>query len=254
MVSRTSDEKVVAIIEARMGSSRLPGKVLAKIYGKPALERLITRLKFCDALDEIIVATSTSPKDDVLVEWLKKNNINFFRGSEDDVLQRVVDAGKSIEAEIIVEINGDCILTDFELVDQAIHSFKVNNCDVISNCGNHLTYPMGAYVQVFRAKDICWVAENIFDQAVREHVSLYFYENEDKYNVINLIAPKKLKHPEWRLQLDYQEDLVFLNALYEKLEPIYGDKFTLYEVNDLLTREASLLDINKHCVEKNARQ
>lgn len=247
------NEKVVAIVEARMGSSRLPGKVLANINGKPALERLINRLSFCEELDDIIVATSTSSKDDVLASWLEKKNIKFYRGSENDVLQRVTDAAKSIDADLIVEINGDCVLTDFELIDQVVHSFKINDCDIISNCGNHLTYPMGVYVQIFRSKELAWVAENIKDEAVREHVSLYFYENESKYRIINLIAPKKLKHPEWRLQLDYQEDLDFLNALYEKLEPLYGDNFTLYEINELLLKDSNLLNINKHCVEKNAR-
>ena len=101
---KSSNAKVVAVIEARMGSSRLPGKILADIFGKPALERLISRLQRCKELDDIVVATSTSPKDDSLAEWLKANRIKFYRGSEDDVLQRVVDASNSVNADIIVEI------------------------------------------------------------------------------------------------------------------------------------------------------
>ena len=250
---KSSNAKVVAVIEARMGSSRLPGKILADIFGKPALERLISRLQRCKELDDIVVATSTSPKDDSLAEWLKANRIKFYRGSEDDVLQRVVDASNSVNADIIVEITGDCILTDHELIDQGIQSFQANNCDVVSNCGNHLTFPMGAYVQVFRSADIEWIANNIKDKAVREHVSLYFYENETKYRIINLIAPRTLNYPEWRLQLDYPEDLIFLNAVYERLEPQHGEKFTLYDIQKLLLKEPELLDINKHCIERDAR-
>ena len=103
--------KVVAIVEARMGSSRLPGKVLSDIFGKPALERLIARLRLSKRIDEIIVATTNSSKDDKLVAWLEGQEINFFRGSEQDVLQRVVDTSREANADVIVEINGDCILT-----------------------------------------------------------------------------------------------------------------------------------------------
>jgi len=112
---------------------------------------------------------------------------------------------------------------------------------------------MGAYVQVFRSADIEWIANNIKDKAVREHVSLYFYENEKKYRIINLIAPRTLNYPEWRLQLDYPEDLIFLNAVYERLEPQHGEKFTLYDIQKLLLKEPELLDINKHCIERDAR-
>jgi spore coat polysaccharide biosynthesis protein SpsF len=252
-MDKTKTSKVVAIVEARMGSSRLPGKVLADIQGKPALMRLISRLRFCKELDEIVVATSTSPKDDSLAEWLQNNSVKFYRGSEEDVLQRVVDACNSVHGDIIVEVTGDCILTDYELIDQAILSFYANDCDVVSNCGVHKTFPMGAYAQVFRSKDLEWVANNIMDDAVREHVSLYFYENLTTYKIINLIAPQALNHPEWRLQLDYQEDLDFLNAVYKKLEPTYGENFTLNEIGKLLLAEPELLSINKHCIENTPR-
>tara|TARA_Y100001970_G_scaffold294069_1_gene446467 strand:- start:12234 stop:12977 length:744 start_codon:yes stop_codon:yes gene_type:complete len=245
--------KVVAIVEARMGSSRLPGKVLSDIFGKPALERLIARLRLSKRIDEIIVATTNSSKDDKLVAWLEGQEINFFRGSEQDVLQRVVDTSREANADVIVEINGDCILTDYEIIDEAIENFNKHNYDVVTNCGSILSYPMGAYAQVFRSKDLEWVAKNISDSAVREHVSLFFYENPDKYKIHDLVAPEEIRFPAWRLQLDYQEDLKFLNAVYQRLYPIYGDAFTLYDIKDLLHKEPELLDINKHCVENAPR-
>ena len=101
--------KVVVIIEARMGSSRLPGKVLKDVNGTPALERLIARLKFCKKVDEIVVATSTSEKDDALMAWAAQNNVSYFRGSEDDVLKRVADASQEYNADLIVEISYGCI-------------------------------------------------------------------------------------------------------------------------------------------------
>lgn len=245
--------KVVAIIEARMGSSRLPGKVLKDVNGRPALERLITRLKYCKKVDEIVVATTTSEKDDALVAWATHNNISCFRGSEDDVLQRVADASKEHNADVIVEITGDCILTDHSLIDQAVQTFLVNPCDVVTNCGEYLSYPMGVYAQVFRAEDLMWVADNISDLAVREHVSLYFYENPDSYSIVNLVAPSEVSFPDWRLQLDYPEDLQLLVEIYKRLEPLYGDNFGLNEISVLLRDNSKLLAINSHCIEKSAR-
>lgn len=233
-----------------MGSSRLPGKVLADINGVPALDRLISRLKLCKYLDDIVIATSISPKDDDLEIWAQKNNYNCYRGSEDDVLQRVVDASKSVKCDLIVEITGDCILTDHEIVDKSILIFLENDYDVVTNCGTNLTYPMGIYSQVFKSEDLEWVALNISDPAVREHVSLYFYENTDRYKIFNMIAPQSLSYPDWRLQLDYEEDLTLLIKIYEYLEPHYGDAFKLDHICNLLLSKPELLEINKNCIEK----
>tara|TARA_B110000259_G_C13980083_1_gene388270 strand:+ start:678 stop:1439 length:762 start_codon:yes stop_codon:yes gene_type:complete len=251
--SKKNNKTVVAIIEARMGSSRLPGKVLADINGVPALDRLISRLKLCKYLDDIVIATSLSPKDDDLEIWAQKNNYKCYRGSEDDVLQRVVDASKSVKCDLIVEITGDCILTDYEVIDQSILTFLENDCDVVTNCGTYLSYPMGIYTQVFRSKDLEWVAMNIDDPAIREHVSLYFYENTNKYKILNMVAPNSMNYPNWRLQLDYKEDLKLLRLIYKSLQPKYGDAFKLEHICQLLLSKPDLIDINIDCIEKNPR-
>ena len=245
--------RTIAIIEARMGSSRLPGKVLAPINGKPALQIMIDRIKLSEYLDGLVVATSTNQLDDELFDWLKKKDIKVFRGSEDDVLERVIGAAEFMNADVIVELTGDSILSDPEIIDLGIETFFQNDCDIVSNCGTHLTYPMGIYVQVFRYTDLKYIADTVSDLAVREHVSLFFYENTDKYKLINLIAPKKYKGPEIRTQLDYPEDLKFLNQILKELEPHYGLKFGLTEIMNLLKVKPELLDINKHCVERSAR-
>ena len=139
--------RIVASIEARMGSSRLPGKVLMDIGGKPALHRLIQRLRKCKTLDEIVVATSKSATDDELEEWCKCNKIKCYRGSEEDV-DRVVQAHESVGSDLIVEITGDCP-TDPNIVDLGVETFLKNDTDVVTNCGSVLTWPMGQYVQVF---------------------------------------------------------------------------------------------------------
>ena len=245
--------RVVASIEARMGSSRLPGKVLSDINGQPALKRLIERLKKCKSLDDIILATSTSKTDDVLANWAHNENILCYRGDEDDVLKRIVDAHASINSELIVEITGDSILSDPDIIDMGINTYLANDCDVVTNCGNYLTYPMGVYVQVFKYLDLQEISEKVEDPVVREHVSLYFYENTDKYRVINLVAPPSLNAPHYRFQLDYEEDLIFINEIYKRLEPVYGDNFGLVEIMNIIKKEPELININIHCVEKSVR-
>lgn len=245
-------ERVVASVEARMGSSRLPGKVLMDLGGKPALARLIDRLRQCRMVDDIVLATSTAPGDDVLAQWGQGYGVRVHRGSEDDVLQRVVDAQRSAGSTLTVEITGDCPLLDPELVDLGIGSFLANDCDVVCNV-RLPSYPQGADVQVFRTDALADVAATISDPAVREHVSLYFYEHPELYRVIHLMAPASSQAPDLRLQLDYPEDLAFIRAVYARLEPELGPYFPVPAILDLLAREPELARINAHCEEKAVR-
>jgi spore coat polysaccharide biosynthesis protein SpsF len=245
--------KVVASIEARMGSSRLPGKVLEDINGKPALTRLLNRLRYCRSVDEVILATSTHSRDDALERWAEQENIFCFRGSEDDVLQRVVDAHTFVKSDVIVEITGDSILTDPDVVDMGVEMFLVNNCDVVTNCGTQLSYPMGVYVQVFYLAALREVANTVSDPAVREHVSLYFYEHPERYSILNMMAPPRWHAPDYRFQLDYPEDLQFIREIYSRLSSQYDDRFGVEEIMSLLKLEPELTSINSHCLEKDAR-
>lgn len=244
--------RIVASVEARMGSSRLPGKVLMDINGRPSLSRLLARLRACRLLDDIVIATSIDPRDDAIAAWAKSEGAAVFRGSEDDVLQRVIEAQQFMKSDIVVEVTGDCPLLSAHVIDLGIETFFANDVDVVTNA-RVPSYPMGADVQVFRTKDLAWVADNITDAAVREHVSLYFYENPAKYRVINMVAPLRWQGPRVRLQLDYEEDLRFIREIYTKLEPRFGATFDLDEIMDLLRREPELVNINIDCEEKAAR-
>ncbi len=247
------DLKVVASIEARMSSSRLPGKVLKDLCGKPVIGWLVDRLKSCHNIDEVIVATSTSQKDDILVDWCLDNNINYYRGSEDDVLKRVVEAHRKVETDIIVELTGDCPLTDPETVDLAIEMFLANDCDYLANCVVP-SYPQGICVQVFRFRDLEVIDRNTNDPAIREHVSLDFYESKEKYRNLNLLAPHSFHLPsDCRTQLDYEEDLHFLREVCGKLVPEYGYNFNLLNLVALLKKEPDLININRHCIERSVR-
>lgn len=244
--------RVVASIEARFNASRLPGKVLLDIAGAPALTRLLRRLRRARSLDDIVLATTTAPTDDALVEWARSEGVPFHRGSEVDVLARVVGAHRALGSDLIVEICGDCPLIDPEVIDMAVATFKLNDADVVSNT-SRLGFPQGADAQVFRLAALEEVACTVRDPAVREHVSLYFYEHPERYRIIHLAPPPRWHRPEQRLQLDYPEDLAFVRAVYERLQPEHGDAFGLDEILALLAREPRLAAINAHCREKPVR-
>lgn len=235
-----------------MGSSRLPGKVLADIGGAPALTRLVRRLRRCTKLDGIVLATSTSPADDALEAWAHSEGVDIYRGSEDDVLHRVVHAHKSQRSDVVVEVTGDCTLTDPELVDMGIETFFVNECDVACNVIQP-SYPMGTAVQVFRYEALAEIERTVDDPAVREHVSLYFYDHPERYRILHMMAPARWRDPTLRIQLDYEEDLRFLREVYARLEPLHGDAFGLEEVMALCRAHPELPEINRHCEERAAR-
>lgn len=247
------NKRVVASIEVRMGSERLPGKVLKKFGSENALSLLVKRLKRCENIDDIVVATTIHSKDDPIVSWCKSNNINFFRGSEEDVLDRVVKAHEYMNSEVALEITGDCPFTDPEIVDLAIETFFSNDVDIVTNCANHLTWPLGQYAQVFPLKLLKEVNNKIHDEKVHEHVSLYFYENPKLYKIFELIAPKRWNYPNMRLVLDYEEDFIFLGKIYENLFEKYGNYFGIEDIIKFLREFPEYLDINKECIEKTAR-
>ena len=246
-----SKPKVVASIEARMTSSRLPGKVMEVIVGQSVLDHVLLRLQKAKAIDQIILATTTNPEDDVLSDWAEKKNIFCFRGSEDDVLSRVVSAHQCVKSDIIVEITGDCPLTDPIIVDWGIDTFLKNKCDVVTNCW-YPGFPEGADIQVFNLSSLEWVNENVTNLDVREHVSLYFYRNPDQYNIIHLRPPETYKYKNLRLQLDYPEDLKFIKRLFQHF---YHDgvDFGVYEIVQLLKNNPNFLIDNKYCTEKDIR-
>jgi spore coat polysaccharide biosynthesis protein SpsF len=236
-----------------MGSMRLPGKVLMDICGKPALSRLLERLRAVSNLDDIVLATSTAHSDDALADWARTEGVRCYRGSEQDVLDRVVCAQAQADGEIVVEITGDCPLLCPDVIELGIETFHANDCDVVSNCGAVQTFPQGADVQVFGLAKLKEVADTINDPAVREHVSLYFYEHPDRYRTVNVVAPSAWRQPDWRLQLDFPEDHQFITAVYQALEPEIGPVFGIEPIVELLRRRPDLLAINGHCLEKAVR-
>lgn len=244
--------RVVASIEARMGSSRLPGKVLMALRGRTALGRLLDRLRQCHHLDDIVLATTINDEDDVLEDFARAEGLACHRGSEDDVLLRVVEAHQKMGSDIIVEVTGDCPLLDPDVIDRGVERFLKSDCDVVCNVLKP-SWPMGVDLQVFRRIDLEQVEREIKDLAVREHVSLYFYEHPERYRIINLDAPENCKAPEYRFQLDYPEDKVFIEAVLDRMLPQFGDRYRTPDIMEMLSKEPELVQINIACEEKAPR-
>jgi spore coat polysaccharide biosynthesis protein SpsF len=214
-----SKPRIVATIEARMGSSRLPGKVLMPAGGKPMLQILIERLRRARQVDDIVVATTVNPGDAPIVELAESLGTSVHRGSEDDVLGRVHGALVECAADICVEITGDCPLIDPGIVDEAISAYleTAGTHPYVSNSDPHRAVPAGLDVQVFAASALARLAAETDSPDDREHVSLGFYR-EDAARHWN---PRFIRHAATEgaegllVTLDYQEDYVLLRALHE---------------------------------------
>jgi spore coat polysaccharide biosynthesis protein SpsF (cytidylyltransferase family) len=249
--------KIVACIEARMGSSRLPGKVLMELGGKPVLQVLAERLSLSKYIDEIIIATTINPGDDKIAEFGKEMNIHVFRGSEEDVLGRVVGAVESVKGEIIVEITGDCPLMDPGVVDSVLDEYFNNypEYDYVTNIGyikDHIReIPLGMDVRVFTFKDLKHISGITDDPEDREHVSLYFFRTgKDKYKLFNVSIPEKWKRDyNPRLCLDTKEDYEVIKKIYESLIKEKKD-FNLEDILNFTDKNRDIVRINSEVKQK----
>jgi spore coat polysaccharide biosynthesis protein SpsF len=235
--------RVVASIEARTGASRLPGKVLKPIAGSPALARMIRRVKAAKRLDGIVVATTDRPADEAVAALARCEGVAVFRGSEDDVLDRVLRAQQAMGADVIVELCGDCPLIDPAVIDRAVAFYAEGSADLVTTT-HPQSYPQGMDVEVFALAALAEVAANVHDPAVREHVSLYFYQHPERYRVANLDAPPGEHAPATRLLLDYPADLAALDAIWRAVTAAHGDGFTTADVLSLLQARPDLAAIN----------
>ena len=231
--------RVVASIEARMGASRLPGKVLMQLAGRPALSRMLERVRKARSLDGIVIATTHNPADDAIARWAEGEGVAIYRGSEQDVLDRVLRAQDEMGAEVVVELCGDCPLIDPAVIDAAVARYARGDCDIVTTTAPQ-SYPEGIDVEVFALAALRDVAARCDDPAVREHVSLDFYRNK-RWRLVSLQAPPALHRPEMRLLLDWPQDRDFLSALCARLDTLHGADFDTADVLALIDRDGAAL-------------
>lgn len=243
--------KTCAIIEARMTSSRLPGKIVLPVLGRPLLELLIERLKRAQSLDGIIVATTSNPTDDIVEQLTKRIGVGCFRGSEDDVLGRVLGAAKKYHVDVIVEITGDCPLIDPEIVEKLIGIYHTGNYDYVSNVLK-TTYPVGMDTQIFSTAVLQKVAALTDDPVDHEHVSLYIYEHPELFSLYNVDSDLPEKYQGIRLTLDTREDYELIKTIYESLYP-KKPSFILKDILEFLDKREELLNINRHILQRKVR-
>ncbi|MEO8449709.1 MAG: glycosyltransferase family protein [Gemmatimonadota bacterium] len=243
--------RTIITIEARMRSTRLPGKVLKPLLGEPMLARMIERLRRSRRSDGIVVATTDHMADDPIAAVAAGLGVPCFRGSEDDVLGRVLGAARSVGAELIVETTGDCPLIDPGVIDQLIATFHANQVDY---CANVLapTYPRGLDAQVFPFRVLEEVAALTKDPADREHVSLYIYEHPARYRLLTLASGLPDEVGAWRLTVDTPEDFGLVETIYAELYP-GNPAFELRDIVELFGRRPELAHINQHVRQKAAR-
>jgi len=239
---------VNAIIQARIGSTRLPGKVLMDLHGKPVLEHVILRLQQSAMIDRIIVATSMSPENDGLAQAVEGWGIPVFRGNETDVLDRYYEAAKMFPAEVFVRITADCPLIDPRITDLVIEAYLSGKGRYVTNAGGdqHLrTFPRGLDTEVFSWELLAEAHELATEEYEREHVTPYMYWKQDR--VFYLKNPVNLSHHRWTL--DTWEDYRFIEEIYKRF--YHGDHdFYMDDVVGYLTENPDLRAINNEIKQK----
>lgn len=242
--------KVVCLVQARVGSTRLPGKILKEICGKTILHHEIDRLKKCKEIDEIVIATTDKEDDDKIVNEAKKLSVKYFRGSENDVLSRFYYAAKENNADIIVRVTSDCPCIDFEILDKMLiyfkDKYKEKQVDYLSNTIKR-TYPRGYDIEIFTFSALEKSYINAKKEYEREHVTPYIYDKTN--NFLKLSFENTEDYSKYRVTLDTIEDFIVIKNIFENLY-YKNPYFKLNDVVQYLNNNLHIVDINKHIEQK----
>lgn len=233
-------KKTVALIQARMSSSRLPGKVLMDIGGEPMIIRVVKRSQKAKTLGDMVVITSDHQDDDALEKICLDHGVSCFRGNLHDVLDRYYQAAKRFQAEIIVRITGDCPLLDPAIVDQVVRTFHKGSYDYVSNI-LECTFPDGLDTEVFRMETLerAWLEARL--KSEREHVTAFIYNHPELFRCGCVKHTKDLSSLRWTV--DTSEDLAFVRAVYTHFAT---SDFGMLEILELLKRDPALGRVNAH--------
>lgn len=234
--------RTVAVVQARMGSARLPAKVMLPLLGEPILTRVMRRAGRARTLDEVVVATTTLPEDDAIVALAGAEGWPVQRGSESDLLDRYLGAARTHRADVIVRITSDCPLIDPDVIDRTVLAFRSANVDYAGNTLEPRTYPNGLDVEVIGrgALERAWREDG--DPAWREHVTPYIYRHPERFRLLRVPADGT-SHPEQRWSVDTPEDYELVRRIYETLG---RDDFTWLEALAVVEAHPAWASINRH--------
>ena len=242
--------KITATVQARTGSTRLSAKVMRLICGKPMLQLHLERIKCSRLIDEIIVATTTNPSDEVIVNLAQKVGVGVYRGSEEDVLGRMVGLLKEHEVDLHVELIGDCPLIDPQIIDEVIGFYlkNKNKFDFVTN-GMNITYPNGMEVNVYPAQILLDAEKDVqVDDPLREHVDIHITHNS-KYRRCNLNAPDYYHNPNIYIEVDTANDFEVVSAIFENFISLHPH-FGLAQILDFLNKNPTLVKLNQRVIRR----
>lgn len=240
--------KVAAIIQARMGSTRLPGKVLKKVLGKTLLDYQIERVKRAKTIDEIIIATTTKESDDPIAQICQQLSIPYYRGSEEDVLSRYYEAATKFNVDVVVRLTSDCPIIDPNIIDKVVEHYLENKdrYDYVSNTLTR-TYPRGLDTEVMLYEVLKRVHEEAKELVYREHVTAYIYHHPDQFRLCNVSNEKNESKHRWTV--DTEEDFELIEKIISKLYP-ENTYFNMDDVLKLIDENPTWIDINSHIEQK----
>lgn len=243
--------KTVAIVQARAGSTRLPGKVLMDLAGRTVLERVVERARRFNLVDDVIVAAPDQRMDDVIAAECRRISVECFRGSESDVLDRFAGAARTTDASICVRLTADCPLLDPGISDNIISVFQEADgaADYASNKIPQ-SFPRGLDTEVFSREALDRAAREARQPYERTHVTPYIYRHPEIFSLISVTSD--VDRADWRWTIDTAEDLDFVREIYRRLEG--RDDFSWHDVVAILDDDPSLMWINAHVRQKDIRQ
>jgi spore coat polysaccharide biosynthesis protein SpsF len=236
---------VIAIIQARMSSTRLPGKVLLPIKGKPLLWYVVNRTRKSRLISNVIVATSTDSTDDPIARYCQDHTIAYFRGDLKDVLARYYGAAVKQSASTVVRITSDCPLIDGSLIDKGLRLFSTGKYDYVSNILKR-TYPRGFDFEIFSIKALQTAYRKATLEPEREHVTPYIWRNHPKDFRIGQVS-EEIDSSKYRITVDTREDFELVKILIERYS---ADTKNYQEIIDILDKDPALVNINKHIEQK----
>ena len=234
--------KTVAVVQARMGSTRLPGKVMMDIVGKPMLWHHVNRLRKARLVNQVVVATTDQERDRPIRSFAEGNGIPYYAGSELDLVDRLYQTANKFGADVVVRVTGDCPLVDPQVIDRMLAYYADNRDRLDYVCNNSPpTYPDGLDAEVISVRALERVWSEVTDPFQREWISSNFREHPEKYVIANVENDQDLSSMRWTV--DYEDDLKFVRAVYERLHR-GGEVFLMKEVLELLSREPELAEIS----------
>ncbi|MFW5437767.1 cytidylyltransferase domain-containing protein [Paenibacillus apiarius] len=237
--------KNIIIIQARMGSSRLPGKVLMPLHNRPVLHYVVERCRHVKGVADVIVATSTLSADDRIAEWCENNGVSFFRGSEEDVLSRYYDCAAQNAPDFVIRVTSDCPFVDYEMASEIVQAMEQSPSDIIMVQGE---LPRGLVVEMVSFRALSYMHEHGSESRHREHVTYYAYEHPGEFSSTVYESPINRQYPKLRLTLDTEEDYALCQAVAEYFNGQV--EVSAAEVLDYLIKHPEVAAINAHIEQK----